>query len=184
LLELQTVRHAQSIAPTAVPGYGLAADKPSGTYLERIGSEHREFNTLLQMAQSVASSLEIDTTLGILTEQLRRLVFFDTCVIYLTVPEGGAAQVRYADGPGAQAFTQRQVAFGEGITGWVLAHQEHFYNTDPALDLDGMSDEECEAFRNLYIFPLIKDRETLGAVALYSLSQEEYTMDHVRLIEM
>lgn len=184
LLDLQTERHAQTIAPAAVPGYGLAADKPSGTYLERIGSAHREFNTLLQMAQSVASSLELDTTLGVLTEQLQRLVFFDTCVIYLTAPEGGAAQVRYADGPGSRAFAQRQVTFGEGITGWVLAHQEHFYNTDPALDLDGVSDEECEAFRNLYIFPLIKDQETLGAVALYSLSQEQYTMDHVRLIEM
>jgi diguanylate cyclase (GGDEF)-like protein/putative nucleotidyltransferase with HDIG domain len=184
LLDLRTERHSFALAPGAVPGYGLAADKPSGAYLERIGSAHREFNTLYQMAQSVASSLELDTTLGIITEQLRKLVFFDTCVIYLTEPEGGAAQARYADGPGARALANRKVAFGAGITGWVLAHQEHFYNTDPALDLDGVADEECEQFRNLYVFPLIKEQETLGAIVLYSLSTEQYTLDHVRLIEM
>ena len=184
LLDLQTLRHIHTVAPAAVPGYGLAADKPSGTYLERISSAHREFNTLYHMAQSVAGSLELDTTLGIITEQLHSLVFFDTCIIYLTNLEGGAATARYADGPGSRALANRQITFGEGITGWVLAHQEHFYNTDPALDLGGIDDEECEEFRNLYVFPLIKEQEVLGAIALYSLSQEQYTLDHVRLIEM
>ena len=183
-LDLQTDRNGSAIAPAATPGNGLATDEPEGTYLERITSAHREFNTLYQMAQSVASSLELDTTLGIITEQLRSLVFFDTCVIYLTLPEGGTAKARYADGPGSRALAHRQVAFGDGLTGWVLAHREHFYNTDPALDLDGIADEECEAFRNLYVFPLIKDQETLGAIALYSLGLEQYTPDHVRLIEM
>ncbi len=173
-----------AIAPNAVPNNGLATDKPTGTYLERISSATREFNTLYQMAQSVAASLELDTTLGIIAEQLRSLIFFDTCVIYLTVPEGGAAVARYADGYGSRALARRRVAFNEGLTGWVLAHQEHFYNTDPALDLGGINCEECEAFRNLYVFPLIKDHETLGAVALYSRSCEQYTQDHVRLIEM
>jgi diguanylate cyclase (GGDEF)-like protein len=52
------------------------------------------------------------------------------------------------------------------------------------MDLAGIEDEECQAFRNLYVFPLIKDQVTLGAVALYSRSQEQYTADHVHLIEM
>jgi diguanylate cyclase (GGDEF)-like protein len=183
-LDLQTDRQAPSTATSATPGSGLATDRPAGAYLERISSAHREFTTLYQMAHSVASSIELDTTLGIVTEQLHKLIFFDTCVIYLTLPEGGAARARYADGPGGRALENRKIAFGEGLTGWVLANQEHFYNTDPALDLDGVRDEECEAFRNLYVFPLIKDQETLGAVALYSLSTEVYTPDHVRLIEM
>ena len=159
------------------------------TYLERINSAHREFDTLYRMAQSFASSLDLDTTLGLINEQLRGLIFFDTCVIYLAASEGGTAQARYADGPAARALANRQVEFGEGLTGWVLAHREHFYNTDPGLDFDGLScvtaeDRIYQDFRNLYVFPLIKDQETLGAVALYSLSNEQYTPDHVRLIEM
>ncbi len=159
------------------------------TYLERINSAHREFDTLYRMAQSFASSLDLDTTLGLINEQLRGLIFFDTCVIYLAAPDGSGAQARYADGPAARLLAHRKVAVGEGLTGWVLAHREHFYNTDPALDFDGLTcqlaeDRIYQDFQNLYVFPLIKDQETLGAVALYSLSDEQYTPDHVRRIEM
>ncbi|MFN7944836.1 MAG: diguanylate cyclase [Blastocatellia bacterium] len=165
------------------------AARAGETYLERIGSAHREFNTLYRLAQSFVSSLDLDTTLGIISEQLRHLIFYDTCVVYLTTPEGGAAQARYVDGPGGRAFENRRLVFGEGLTGWVLAHREHFYNTDPALDFDGLNavnaEDECyQDFRNLYVFPLIREGETLGAVALYSFSSEQYTPDHVRLIEM
>jgi diguanylate cyclase (GGDEF)-like protein len=187
LTALPELSNSQSFR--AVKKEAQGASRCEETYLERIGSAHREFNTLYRLAQSFVSSLDLDTTLGIISEQLRHLVFFDTCVIYLTAPEGGTAEARYVDGPGSRAFENRQIAFDEGLTGWVLANQEHFYNTDPALDFDGLSamnaEDQCyQDFRNLYVFPLIREGETLGAVALYSFSPELYTPDHVRLIEM
>lgn len=187
LCSFPELNHSQSFR--VMTDLTRARQAPQETYLERIGSAHREFNTLYRMAQSFASSLDLDTTMGIINEQLRRLVFFDTCVIYLTVPEGGAAEARYVDGPGSRVFAGRRVGFGEGLTGWVMAHREHYYNTDPALDFAGLSaaneEDVCyQDLRNLYVFPLIRDAETLGAVALYSFSAEQYTPDHVRLIEM
>jgi putative nucleotidyltransferase with HDIG domain len=128
--DLQAGRGPCAQAAATTSGPDPAASKPLETYFERISTATREFNTLYQMAHSVGGSLELDTTLGIITEHLRSLVFFDTCAIYLTLPEGGAAKARYVDGPGARALAHRRVAFGEGLTGWVLAHQEHFYNTD------------------------------------------------------
>jgi diguanylate cyclase (GGDEF)-like protein/putative nucleotidyltransferase with HDIG domain len=187
LTALPELNNSQSFK--AVTSAARAQSRSGESYLERIGSAHREFNTLYRMAQSFASSLDLDTTLGIINEQLRNLIFFDTCVVYLTAPEGDAAVARYVDGHGSRAFENRRITFGEGLTGWVLAHREHFYNTNPALDFDGLnvtSDEDAcyQDFSNLYVFPLIREGETLGAVALYSFSSQQYTPDHVRLIEM
>ncbi|MFN0124812.1 MAG: diguanylate cyclase [Blastocatellia bacterium] len=177
---------------------GAASGAAEQSYLERINSAHREFSTLYEMAHSFASSLDLDTALGIINEQLRRLIFFDTCVIYLTSPDGDSARVRYVDGPCSRLLENRTIRFGEGLTGWVLAHREHYYNSDPALDLpqpdqqdirnqmaeDLNENGELRPFRNLYVFPLIREQEILGAVALYSFSDARYTPDHVRLIEM
>ncbi|HZS07975.1 MAG TPA: diguanylate cyclase [Blastocatellia bacterium] len=187
LAQVAELNSSQSLSVVTDPA--KERRRSDATWVERINSAHRDFDTLYRMAQSFASSLDLDTTLGIINEQLRSLIFFDTCVIYLTLPEGGAAEARYADGPGSRAFANRKVAFGEGLTGWVLAHKEHFYNADPALDSDELNNRNEEGrshrdFRNLYVFPLIKDEETLGAVALYSLSPDQYTPDHIRLIEM
>ena len=70
---------------------------------------------------------------------------------------------------------------GEGVTGWVIANNKQFANTDPALDLSALGNN-LAGYRTLAVHPLVREGRMLGALALYSRALERYTDDHLRTL--
>ena len=70
-----------------------------------------------------------------------------------------------------------------GITGWVIANQKPFCNTDPRLDFPPELAEKFQNFRTLASFPLLEGDRLLGALTVYSSNRTEYGADQQRLLK-
>ena len=70
-----------------------------------------------------------------------------------------------------------------GITGWVITNQRPMYNTNPVLDLGFLGAETASAYKGVVVFPLIKNGEPIGAIALYSTEIAAYASEHIQLME-
>ncbi len=57
------------------------------------------------------------------------------------------------------------------------------YNTKPALDLGFLGAEAANEYKGVMVFPLVKNEEPLGAIALYSTEIETYAVDHIQLMD-
>jgi len=178
--ETEAIRNAK-------PAAGLAeekAEKPA-EYLASIRAAHQasqEIFALYEIAQTFTSSLDVRDTLAIVVSKLERIIPFDTCVVYLCDDSASAAVAQHVAGLHSEGFRNRAVRPGEGVTGWVLANNRPFANTDPALDLSHLGDQARD-YRTLAVYPLVKGDRQFGALALYSQSLASYSENQLRTLE-
>jgi signal transduction protein with GAF and PtsI domain len=100
----------------------------------------------------------------------------------LAASNSGEFVVENGRGEHAEFLKGRRIAPGEGITGWVLANQKPFFNTDPRLDFSVEIAERFKSYRTIAAFPIIKDKDLHGALTLYSSSLTEYDKDQQKLL--
>jgi GAF domain-containing protein len=78
----------------------------------------------------------------------------------------------------------RPIVVGEGVTGWVLANRQPFYNADPKLDLPPALVARDASYLTLAACPIIaRGVELHGAVTLYAATLTKYEPKHQQLIE-
>jgi len=176
------LRAASEAMRVALPAAGLADPAPMH-YLGEIRAAHQEVAELFDLAQTLPSTLDVKDTISIIADKINRLVPFDTCAIYLMDERGDKARVAYTTGRYAEYLRFRQISLGHGITGYALANGCPFYNTDPALDLEGLGPEVQGAFKTVAVYPLAKAEKMIGAITLFSSQQERYSDEQLRVIE-
>jgi diguanylate cyclase (GGDEF)-like protein/putative nucleotidyltransferase with HDIG domain len=172
---------------TTRPDAGLAPDV-LGAPNENIGfrsitEAQREVFALHEIAQTIGSSLNFSDTVTLVTNKLRAIVPFDTCVIFTVDDKSGKAVAAHVAGEDQDVFSRRRMSVGEGITGWVIANSRSMCNASPELDLVGVPDEVAKQFRGVLVSPLLREDGAFGAITLYSKSRTSYTTEHVRLLE-
>ena len=177
----------------AKPAAGLAEEqavsqqptaKPA-EYLQTIRAAHQasqEILALYEIAQTFTSSLDVRDTLAIVVSKLERIIPFETCVVYLHDDNRRAAVAQHVTGLHSESFRGHTLQPGEGVTGWVLANNRPFANTDPALDLHHLGQSAAE-YKTLAVYPLAKGDRQFGALALYSQSLKAYSEDQLRTLE-
>ncbi len=172
---------------SARPDAGLASDvlgSPDGsTGFRSITQAQREVFALHEIAQTIGSSLNMHDTVTLVSNKLRAIVPFDTCIIYVVDDRSGKAIAMHVVGDHTELFNARRIAVGDGITGWVIANARSMCNSSPELDLVGLPDEIARSFRGVLVSPLIREDGAFGAITLYSKGRTSYTTEHVRLLE-
>jgi diguanylate cyclase (GGDEF)-like protein/putative nucleotidyltransferase with HDIG domain len=171
----------------AKPDAGLASDilgAPDDTQgFRSITQAQREVFALHEIAQTIGSSLNMNDTVTLVSNKLRSIVPFDTCVIFIVDDRMGKAIAVHALGDHSELFSRRRVAVGDGITGWVIANARSMCNSSPELDLVGLPEEISRSYRGVLVSPLIREDGAFGAISLYSKGRTSYTTEHVRLLE-
>src|SRR5437588_3123501 len=171
----------------ARPDAGLASDilgTPDDSQgFRSITQAQREVFALHEIAQTIGSSLNLQDTGTLLSNKLRAIVPFDTCVIFIVDDRSGKAIAMHVVGDHSDLFKLRRINIGDGISGWVIANSRSMCNSSPELDLVGMPDEIARSYRGVLVSPLIKEDGAFGAIALYSKGRTSYTTEHVRLLE-
>jgi diguanylate cyclase (GGDEF)-like protein len=183
--ELSTLSNAvvnNSSAPAA--GYAEERCPLTEVALGKIAAAHQEVATLHDIARVLSSTLSLQDTVAIITSRMANLVHYSTCVIYLLDTGKTAIRAEYASGLNKELFRGRMFRVGEGITGWVVANRRPMYNTTPLLDLSFLGSEIADRYRGVAVFPVMKNEEAIGAVALYSMDIAQYTDEHLRLLDM
>ena len=152
-------------------------------YLDQIKNAHREVYALYEIARTFGSSLDIQDTVTILVNKVRHIVPFDTCVVYLYDELKSYATAAHVAGKNAEALKDRCIAPGEGVTGFALANRRAINRIDPGLDFTGVELAPGSPYRSMAALPLVKDERLLGALSIYSMEMNDYTDDHMRLLD-
>jgi diguanylate cyclase (GGDEF)-like protein len=148
---------------------------------DQIKSAHQEVYALYEIARTFGSSLDVRNTVEALVDKVGHVVPFDTCVVYLYDELKGYASSAHVAGKNAKALSSRCVAPGEGVTGFALANRSPINQLHPSLDFAGLEIERD--YSSMASLPLFKDDMLLGALSVYSAEPEQYTDDHMRLLE-
>jgi diguanylate cyclase (GGDEF)-like protein len=119
----------------------------------------------------------------LVSNKLRAIVPFDTCIIYVVDDRSGKAIAMHVVGDHGELFEHRRISIGDGITGWVIANSRSMCNSSPELDLVGLPDDIAKNYRSVLVSPLIREDGAFGAITLYSKGRTSYTTEHVRLLE-
>ena len=169
------------------PDAGLASDimgaPDSSLGFRSITQAQREVFALHEIAQTIGSSLNMNDTVTLISNKLRAIVPFDTCLIFVVDDRSGRAIAMHVVGDHADLFEHRRISIGDGITGWVIANGRSMCNSSPELDLVGMDEEIAKNYRGVLVSPLIREDGAFGAITLYSKGRTSYTTEHVRLLE-
>jgi diguanylate cyclase (GGDEF)-like protein/putative nucleotidyltransferase with HDIG domain len=152
-------------------------------YLDQIKNAHREVYALYEIARTFGSSLDVKDTLAIIVNKIGHIVPFDTCVVYMHNEMKGFAEAAHVAGKNSDILLGRCVAPGEGVTGFTLANRRPINRIDPGLDFAGMHLTPGTRYRAMAALPLVKDERLLGAISVYSSELENYTDDHMRLLD-
>jgi len=116
-------------------------------------------------------------------DKVGQLVPYDTCAVVLYDEVKGYASTALAVGVDAENLRDRCIAPGEGVTGFALANRRPVNRLQPSLDLERVGVKTNETYRSMVALPLFKDDLLLGALSLYSTTLNEYTNNHIRLLE-
>ncbi|HKE58342.1 MAG TPA: HD domain-containing phosphohydrolase, partial [Pyrinomonadaceae bacterium] len=169
------------------PDAGLASDvlgTPDDTSgFRSISEAQREVFALHEIAQTIGSSLNLNDTVTLVSNKLRAIVPFDTCIVFVVDDRSGKAVAAHAAGEDADLFSSRRMNIGEGITGWVIANSRSMCNAAPELDLVGIAEDIAKQYCGVLVSPLLREDGAFGAITLYSKTRTSYTTEHVRLLE-
>lgn len=171
--------------PLQLSEIDLDQTRERGSYIayDQIKKAHREVYALYEIARTFGTSLNIEHTLEILVDKVGHVVPFDTCVVYFYDDAKGYATARHVVGKNAQKLASRCIVLGEGVTGFALANRRPVNQLHPSLDFTDINPEAGIKYRSMASLPLFKDDVLLGALSVYSSELEQYTDDHMRLLE-
>jgi diguanylate cyclase (GGDEF)-like protein/putative nucleotidyltransferase with HDIG domain len=170
----------------AKPAAGFAAapqvDRAAAA-LNSIAETNQRVTALYELSRTLSSILSLEDTVAILANRLSKLIPFTTCAISLYDGTRSEFEIVHAVGLHADKFIKRRMQAEAGITGYVITNQRPMYNTNPALDLGFLGVAEASRYRGVIVFPLVKNHEALGAIALYSTEITAYGSEHIQLME-
>lgn len=151
--------------------------------LNSIAETNQRVTALYEMSRTLSSILSVEDTVAILTNRLSKLIPFTTCAISLFDATRSEFEIVHAVGLNAERFSKRRMPAEAGITGWVITNQRPMFNTNPVLDLAFLGSETASEYKAVIVYPLVKNGEALGAIALYSTEIAAYGSEHIQLME-
>lgn len=183
-LEHQPANHSTE-PPIQLSTVDMAQTRERGSFIayDQIKKAHREVYALYEIARTFGTSLDVEHTLEILVDKVGHVVPFDTCIVYFYDDSKGYATARHVVGKNIQKLAGRCIALGEGVTGFALANRSPVNQLHPSLDFTDINPEAAIKYRSMASLPLFKDDVLLGALSVYSSELEQYTDDHMRLLE-
>ena len=184
-LDLQHQPFTHTAKPIQLSEVDITQTRERGSYIayDQIKKAHREVYALYEIARTFGTSLDVEHTLEILVDKVGHVVPFDTCIVYFYDEHKGYATARHVAGKNAQKLAGRCIALGEGVTGFALANKSPVNQLHPSLDFTDINPEAAIKYRSMASLPLFKDDVLLGALSVYSTELEQYSDDHMRLLE-
>ncbi|MGB5060081.1 MAG: GAF domain-containing protein [Candidatus Promineifilaceae bacterium] len=146
-----------------------------------------ELTTLNQISHAVTSSLDLQTTLTIVTAQATRLLDVDATSVVLLDREQGDLWFAAAFGQAAEFVRGKRLALGQGIVGWVVEHGQPLLITDAKADQRHFPNfDEVSKFtaRTLLCAPLQVKGQTIGAIESINKATGPFDEADLRLLTL
>ncbi|MBM3462517.1 MAG: diguanylate cyclase [Armatimonadetes bacterium] len=139
-----------------------------------------EITILFEMGQQLGASKDLNKTLEIIIKMIRRLLIYQSCVIYLVNEKGALVPAKcvspYADVVELSPLLQLE----ESMVNLVVQSKK------PVLVSDMQGDHEHRIFndeKSIMCVPLIVKDDIIGVIYVGTLRPGSYTDDHVHILE-
>jgi diguanylate cyclase (GGDEF)-like protein len=151
-------------------------------FLSSIAAARQEAQMLFELSQDLGKSLSLDETLSVLSVRLRKLIPYDSIVTF-TVRHNHVVPA-HVSGDNFRLFSSLNVPMGEGLSGWVAQNRKAIVNGNPAVE-PGYTGEEGRftTLRSALALPLEGVSGLVGVLALYSVEQDAFSGDHLRILQ-
>jgi putative nucleotidyltransferase with HDIG domain len=181
---IEPVEQLSEAARHVPPAAGLAeAAAAPDAQLKETEFTDAEREVLSITARRLSEARGMDQMIAAFVESLKTLVPYESCAVTLASPHADHCHMAYADGRHADLLNNFHIIPGEGVTGWVLANGQPFYNADPRLDLPPALAARDDSYRTLAACPITCGVELHGVVTLYSATLQKYETAHQQLLE-
>ncbi len=161
----------------------MPAPNQEALYLDAIRRARLEGAELLELAQTLSSTLNLEEAVSIIISRLSRLLSFDTYAVYVTEETGNSAYVAGAIGAFADYLRSHQAFVGHGAIGAAFSTGQPSYDANPATEFVGFDPKLQQAFQEMTIIPLSKANRVIGAIVLLSKTAQDNS-ENLRVLEM
>ena len=161
---------------------GGRASRNENDFLTSIAAARQEAQMLFELSQDLGKSLSLDETLSVLSVRLRKLIPYDSIVTFTV--KGTDIVPAHVSGDNFRLFSSLKVPVGEGLCGWVAQNRKAIVNGNPAVE-PGYAGEEgrFSTLRSALALPLEGVSGLVGVLALYSVEQDAFSADHLRILQ-
>ncbi|HLH07689.1 MAG TPA: HD domain-containing phosphohydrolase [Terriglobales bacterium] len=151
-------------------------------FLSSIAAARQEAQMLYELSHDLGNSLSLDETLSVFSVRLKKLVPYDSAVIYICREDRLIPM--YATGDNARVLSAMEIPLGNGVSGWVAQNRKPLINGDPTREPGTVGDDiRLGALRSALSVPLCGlDQKIFGVLTLYRSEQEAFTRDHLRIL--
>src|SRR5262245_59045098 len=138
-----------------------------------------ESRYLYQIINTVSSTLDLDRVLDAIVDLVSEAIDFHACWIYFVDPDDGSLLLRAVSDPYAALVGRLRFEPGEGLAGWVAAHNQPVFIAENAPDdprAKVVPEAEEEKYQSLCAAPLTaKSGDVIGVIALHAEAPREFT---------
>jgi len=161
-------------ATNAMPG-------TESDFLTSIASARQEAQTMFELSQDLGNSLSLGETLSVLSMRLRKLIPYDSMVVFLC--RNGRLVPELVSGDNFRLLSSLNIRIGDGLCGWVAEHRKPIVNGNPALESGYVSDpEKFTTLRSAIAVPLEGLSGVVGVLAMYQSDSDAFTADNLRIL--
>ena len=151
----------------------------STAFLTSIAAARQEAQALFELSQDLGASLSLGETLSVFSVKLKRLIPYDSIVIY--VRREGELVPEHVSGDNFRVFASLRIPIGEGLSGWVAQNRKPIVNGNPLVEPGySMDVGNCSALGSALSVPLEGLDGIVGVITLYQIEKDAFTADHLR----
>lgn len=152
-------------------------------FLLSIAAARHEAQTLFELSQDLGNSLSLDETLSLVSVRLRRLVAYDSIVVF--VRKGDLLVPDFVNGENFRLLTSLKIPVGEGLSGWVAQNSKPIINGNPAVEFEYPQDpRRVTELHSALAVPLEGVSGLVGVLTLYKAERDAFTSDHLRVLQV
>jgi diguanylate cyclase (GGDEF)-like protein/putative nucleotidyltransferase with HDIG domain len=152
-----------------------------GNFLTSIAAARQEAQMLYEISHDLGNSLSLDETLSLLSVRLRRLVPYDSIVVY--VKSENQLLPQHIAGDHFRVLSSLTLQVGQGLSGWVAEKGTPILNGNPALEFGSIADRSrVPELKSAVSIPLNSPSATIGVLTLYRAGAEAFNRDNLRIL--
>ena len=152
-------------------------------FLSSIASARQEAHTLFELSQDLGNSLSLDETLSLVSVRLRKLIPYDSIVVF--VRKGDTLIPEFVSGDNFRLLSSLEIPVGQGLCGWVAQNAKPIINGNPAVEPGYTADpKRITELRSALAVPLVGIGSLAGVLALYQSEADAFTSDHLRILQV
>lgn len=137
---------------------------------------------LLEVADVVNTTLDLDTTLRRVAELVRKVIDFEIFAILLLNEKTQDLRIRFSIGYPREVAERLRLKAGEGVTGLAVARREAVLVSDVSTTSQYV--DAVPNVRSELAIPLIVKNRVIGVIDLAALQPNYFTEEHKRLLTL